>query len=129
MAVLKRKRGQFAVALTEALEDRGKDILWLAKQINMTYEHVRKLCRGLAFPSLSLLKNICRALDLKEDAMWQLIVADKVERKYGKTLPMESPSKSARASEIEPLLPKLTDEQFQDLLGMARLWVRRNRKR
>jgi hypothetical protein len=123
-----QNRGQFAVALTAALEDRGRDMLWLATQINKSYEHVRKLCRSLAFPSQRLLKEICRALELTEEDMWRLVITDKIEQKYGTSLPM-APGKSRRAVEIERLLPRLSDQQFRDLVGMARVWALRNNRR
>ena len=124
------KIGQFAAVVARALEDRGRGMPWLAKQVGSTYEHIRKLSHSLAFPSQRLLKEICRALNLNEEATWNLVVADKIERKYGRTVTAEKETgKTRRFHVIERLLPRLTEEQFQDLVGIATVWVQRNRKR
>jgi len=128
--VLLQKKGQFAVALDDALEDRGRGMPWLAKQVGSTYEHIRKLSHSLAFPSQRLLKEICRALELNEEATWNLVVADKIEQKYGRTvIAQKGTHKTGRYRVIERLLPRLTDEQFQDMVGMAKVWAQRNRRR
>ena len=128
--VLLQKKGQFAAVLADALEDQGRDMPWLAKQVGSTYEHIRKLSHSLAFPSQRLLKEICRALDLKEEATWNLVVADRIEQKYGRTVIAEKGTgKTERFLVIERLLPRLTEEQFQDMVGIAKVWAQRNRKR
>jgi hypothetical protein len=117
---------QFALALREKLEDKGKNMAWLAKEVDTTYEHARKICKGTAFPSRRLLKDICRTLNLKEEDMWRMVVSDKLRHKYGE-IPRELAGQSARSVKIERLLPKLTDEQFEDLLSLAEGWAQRNR--
>ena len=117
---------QFAVALKEKLEDKGKNMKWLAKEVGMTYEHARKLCRGVGFPSQRLLRDICHLLDLEEDDMWRIVVSDKLRHKYG-DIPRELAGQTERSVRIERLLPKLTDDQFEDLMRIAEGWAKRNR--
>ena len=110
---------------TEAETCRG----WPSRSARRT-KHIRKLSHSLAFPSQRLLKEICRALDLEEEATWNLVVADKIEREYGRTVTAEKgTAKTRKFLVIERLLPRLTEEQFQDLVGIATVWVQRNRKR
>lgn len=118
--------GQFAAVLTEILEDKKMSVMDLAKAIKTTYEHTRKVVRGLAFPSRYLLKDICKVLDLKEEDMWKLVVSDKIQFKYG-GIPEELAGKSPRFTQIERLLPKISEEQFESVLGMLEGWARRNR--
>lgn len=117
---------QFALALTERLEDKGKNMAWMAKELDMTYEHARKICKGTAFPSQRLLKDICRLMNLKEELMWRMVVTDKLRHKYG-DIPRESAGQTERSVRIERLLPKLTDDQFEDVVRMAEGWAKRNR--
>jgi len=117
---------QFALALRERLEDKGRDMAWLAKEVDTTYEHARKICKGTAFPSRRLLKDICRSLNLKEEDMWRMVISDKLRHKYG-DIPRELAGQTERSVRIERLLPKLTDDQFEDLMRMAEGWAKRNR--
>lgn len=117
---------QFSHSMLEGLEDKNQNVAWLAKEVGITYEHARKLGKGVAFPSRRLLRDICRVLGLKEEEMWRLVVSDKLREKYGE-IPTELAGKSQRALEVERLLPKITEEQYQSLLGMLEGWAKRNR--
>lgn len=122
--------GQFAVALTTAMEEKGWSLRNLSEELDTTYEHLRKLCRGMAFPSKYLLwegkKNICEILGLDREQMRRLVIADKIQSKYG-GIPFELSGKNPRFTKIERLLPNLTDDQFESMLGMLEGWDKRNR--
>jgi transcriptional regulator with XRE-family HTH domain len=119
--------GQFAVALNNKLEQKGWSVLRLAKELDATYEHVRKIAKGLTFPSMRFLKDLCRVLGLDYGEMARLVVADKIERKYG-GIPAELAGKDPRFTQIERLLPALSDEQFHTVLGILQDMDRRNRR-
>jgi transcriptional regulator with XRE-family HTH domain len=78
-----RIEGRFARALAERMNERGTSIRELAQQTGLTYEHIRKLAKGAAYPSGLALRELCRILALPESAMQELIVADRLEKKYG----------------------------------------------
>jgi len=118
----------FANAVNEAAHRKGMGIGGLAKELRVTYEHVRKLCRGLMFPSRYLLAEICRILELDAEAMRTLIVADKLQRKY-KGIPAELTGKSKRVAELEPYIDGLTDEQYDTVLDLVVGMKNRNRNK
>jgi hypothetical protein len=118
----------FADRLEECLEERGWSILTLAERAELTYEHARKLVRGLAFPSKRLLTVLCDLLGLHGEEIERLVIADKIRRKYG-TIPLEIAGKNPRFERFEHLLPKLTEDQFLDIYAVAEGIVRRSRQR
>lgn len=113
--------------LQECLEQKGWSIRRLAENAELTYEHARKLVRGIAFPSKRLLKTLCELLGLKYGEMEKLVVGAKIRRKYG-TIPMEIAGKNPRFERFEYLLPKLTAEQFEDIYAATEGIIRRNRR-
>jgi transcriptional regulator with XRE-family HTH domain len=82
-AVEIQPEGRFARALAERMNERDVPIRRLAEHTGLTYEHVRKLVKGAAFPSRLALRELCRILGLREPEMQELIVADRLEKKYG----------------------------------------------
>jgi hypothetical protein len=118
---------QFSHSMLERLEDKGHNVAWLAEQVDATYEHLRKIAKGIAFPSRRLLKDICRVLGLNEEDMWRLVISDKLRDKYGE-IPTELAGKSERMLKMERLIDKLTPEQFKILHGMAEGLVNQNRR-
>jgi hypothetical protein len=113
----------FAAALSDQMKVKGWDIAKLAREIETSYEYARRLTVGRSFPSRFMLKGISKMLGLDQDKMWTLIVSDKIQQKYG-SLPGQNP----RVSQLEPLLPDITEDQFQTVLGMVEGWAGRNRK-
>lgn len=118
--------GQFATILVDKLEAQQMSVMKLAEDLGRTYEHTRKLVRGLAFPSRYLLKDISKLLKLDDEEMWKLVVSDKIQTKYG-GIPEELSGKTPRFTQVERLLPKITEDQFQSLMGMLEGWAKRNK--
>ena len=73
----------FAAALSDAMKVKGWDIAKLSKELDVSYEYARRLTTGQSFPSRFMLKGICKMLDLDQGKMWNLVVSDKIQRKYG----------------------------------------------
>jgi hypothetical protein len=117
----------FAKALEEGLEAKGADIATLARELGTSYEYARQLVRGYTLPGKLLLKNICTVLDLDQEEMRKLVLGDKISKKYG-GIPPELTGKDPRFLEIERLLPQLTEEQFDFILGAVDGIARRNRR-
>ncbi len=59
--------GLFSEKVDARMKELGMDIGALSKEVDTTYEHTRKIVRGLANPSKLLLRAICRTLDLDFD--------------------------------------------------------------
>jgi transcriptional regulator with XRE-family HTH domain len=116
----------FARALTEALEAKQSNITELADKIDSSYEYVRQLTKGNALPGRHLLKAICGVLGLNYASTSNLVVGDKLSRKYGDDAYTKI-GKNPRFLEIERLLPQLTEEQFQFILGAIEGIAKRNR--
>ena len=119
--------GQFATAVKARLEEKGWSILHLAKELDITYEHVRRIVHGLAFPSKRFLRDLCEVLQLNFPQMEKFVVSDKIQRRFG-TIPLELAGKNPRFVTLERILPHLTDEQFESLPAMAQHMDRRNRE-
>jgi transcriptional regulator with XRE-family HTH domain len=83
LAVEIQPEGRFAQALADRMNERDVPVRQLAERTGLTYEHLRKLVKGDAFPSKLALREICRVLDLVFDEIHPLVVADRIEKKYG----------------------------------------------
>jgi transcriptional regulator with XRE-family HTH domain len=83
LAVEIHPEGRFAQALAERMNERDVPVRQLAERTSLTYEHIRKLVKGAAFPSKLALREICRVLDLPLERMQPFVVADRIEKKYG----------------------------------------------
>src|SRR5690242_14789460 len=104
--------GRFGHAFAQALEKHGTDLRELAAKLDGSYEHMRKVYKGLAYPSKYLLKEICKALKLDLAEMEQLVTKDKLERQFGSSLHTALGS-DPRMAEFEELVPHLTNEQVK----------------
>jgi transcriptional regulator with XRE-family HTH domain len=120
------KTWQFAMAISERLAEKDWDMADLARRIGTSYEYSRKLSKGLVVPSRDLLKKICEVLELDREKMWTLVIADKIKKQYG-NLPSALTGKDPRFMELEPLLSKLTQEQYETMLAMVEVLADRNR--
>lgn len=100
MAIELQPAGRFGTLLHTTLNQRDLSLRDLAKQIDSTYEHMRKLIRGLTYPSRYLLKELCAYLQIKEVEASKAILADRIQHKYGK-MPAILAGKNPELDEIE----------------------------
>ena len=110
LAVDFQPEGRFAQALVNAMNARDLTIRQLAERSGMTYEHIRKLAKGAAYPSKLALRELCHVLDLDERLMDTLAVADRLEKKYG-GIPHELAGKHPELSLLARWWDVLTEEQ------------------
>src|SRR5512140_3534973 len=75
--------GRLAQALADRMNVLDLTIRDVAARTGHTYEHVRKLVKGDAYPSRLALFELCRALQLNPAQMEEFAVADRLEKKYG----------------------------------------------
>src|SRR5437879_36011 len=121
-------KGRFAQALIAGLNEKGMTKNDLAAKLEISYEYVRKMEQGRGWPSRLLLKEICKLLGLKEEAMQDLIAEDQLEKKYGKA-GMKAIGKDPRAGQLESAgLKLLNKEQFGMVLNMVEGLSKGNRK-
>ena len=119
--------GRFGSALKEAVENKGISLSTLAMRVNATYEHMRKLVAGRAYPSVHLLQALATELGVSRTKFEELSEADKLHKKY-----RHLPKFLDIAPELEPfqpIIPKLSKEGQQTLLAMARTLLHQERAR
>jgi len=111
------EQGQFGEALQEALEKKGMAIQQFSEEIEVTYEHVRRLIKSMAFPSKPLLGRICQVLGLNKEETRLKVISDRLKHKYGdisQTLYGHDP----KLDKINRNLLKLNEEQLNMVARM-----------
>jgi hypothetical protein len=99
----------------------GISIRDVAQKVDVTYEQVRRIVNCGCKPSNTLLQLLCQLLDLDYPAMSKLMNEDIVEFKYGVTPAAPGP--------LAEIWDDLTPVQQEDLLLLAKSWVKRNREK
>jgi transcriptional regulator with XRE-family HTH domain len=127
MAIEVEAHGRFGNALSEALAKKGLSIRELAIKTDGTYEHMRKLLKGLAYPSKYLLKAICDVTGMKFSEAEALLTQDKMEHKFGKSAHLVM-KRDPRSAEFDELIPYLSDDQREMFLTQMRAVVKGNRR-
>jgi transcriptional regulator with XRE-family HTH domain len=82
-AVNSHSDGRLARALADRMNELDLTIKDVAGRSGLTYEHVRKLVKGDAYPSRLALRELCQVLQLQNADMNELAIADRLEKKYG----------------------------------------------
>lgn len=118
--------GRFSLELQKRMDEVGVSIRDVALNTGATYEHIRRIVRGLVTPSKYLLKEICVFLQMDLSEAQELVAADQLTKKYG-TMPERLAGKIEDLQPLEILWPYLTDEQKQTLTVQAKTLVERNR--
>lgn len=121
-------RGRFGNALATAMAHKNMSLRELAEKTEGTYEHMRKLLKGMAYPSKYLLKSICDVLGLKLTEMQKLVDGDKMEHKFGKNA-YTLLGKDPRMSDLEQVIPHLSDEQLEMFVTQMKAVMKNNRRK
>ena len=103
-------QGRLAQSLVERMNQLDLTLRQVAERTGLTYEHVRKLAKGAAFPSRLALRELCRVLGLDPAEMDRRAVADRLEKKYG-GIPHALAGKHPELSLLAPWWDLLTEEQ------------------
>lgn len=119
--------GRLARALAERMNQLDLSIKDLALRSGLTYEHVRKLAKGEAYPSRLALRELCRVLTLDDVQMDQLAIADRLEKKYG-GIPHALAGRHPELSLLEPWWDLLTEEQKDSFRIQIRSVAESNQK-
>src|SRR5579884_3289142 len=118
-------RAALGTRIDAAMQERGVSIRDLARKLEITYEHARRLARGEAVPSSYLLKAVCAYLKLPYEELQNIATSDRIRKKYG-TLPLELTGKNPELDPIERAWPYLTDDQKKTLITLAQALVQQN---
>jgi hypothetical protein len=118
---------RFAHSLQKRMDELEIDIKGLADKTESTYEHIRKIVRGQAFPSRYFLRILCHALDLNVDEMDELLVADRLESKFG-GIPAKLAGKDPTMLPLERIWGRLTRPQQDLILAQMLSFEQTNRR-
>lgn len=108
------------------MDAKGVSARELAGRVKITYEHVRKLIRGEAYPSQSLLTVVCSELGWDSTRATQLAQTDKIERKFG-GVPALLAGKNPELTEVERHWEYLNPEQKATVKVLIAALADRNR--
>lgn len=114
--------GRFGNALKGAVEASGMSLTQLAQKVDSTYEHMRKLVAGRAYPSVHLLRALANTLHADREKWSELIEADKLFRRY-KNLP-KFLNVSSTLEPFQAIVPRLSEANREVLLEMAKTLLR-----
>lgn len=109
-AVNSHSDGRLARALADRMNELELTIKDVASRSGLTYEHVRKLVKGEAYPSRLALRELCQVLKLEHGEMNELAVADRLEKKYG-GIPHALAGRHPELSLLERWWDLLTEDQ------------------
>jgi transcriptional regulator with XRE-family HTH domain len=112
--------------ISDRMQKLGLSIRDVSGNVDMTYEHVRRIVRGEALPSRFVLKPMCEYLGLNYKEADKLANADRIRKKFG-TIPLELAGKNPELEPIEKVWNKLTEQQKRDAISMIQGWARNNR--
>ena len=119
--------GRFSTALKEALDRPGLSLAELAEAVDSTYEHMRKLVGGRAYPSQNLLIKLARVTHADLETWEEHVEWDKIHEQYGCIPDCVKPRE-----EMVPfakLIPRLSQTGRSVVLGAAKALLEAQRKR
>lgn len=97
----------------------------LKDRLEVSYEQVRRVTRGLCAPSPELLREMAIVLQLDEEELEGLRVGDDARKRYGKALAVIC-KKNPELGPIELVWPFLTGDQKKSIVTTAEAYVRSN---
>lgn len=113
---------RFVPALNEAIKRRGVTVVELAQRVDSSYEHMRRLTCGQAYPSRRLLRSLADQLGQDFESLEMLIEWDKIHDEYGcipKFLECREETKLFRN-----LVPKLSPMGQEIVLAAAKIMLK-----
>ena len=119
-------RGTFALELKRLMSEHDPplDIKKLADSMSLSYEHVRKIVRGLSVPTRFIILALAAYFDVDSAELEAIAKADLFKRKYGEEF--EIPASSPGLREIVSEWGKLTGVQKEALLTMLEAFIAQN---
>jgi transcriptional regulator with XRE-family HTH domain len=109
-----------------AMEQKGVTIRQLSMDMEMAYEHIRKIVRGMSLPGKPLLKQICLRLGLDYKELHQAWIGDDIHRRFG-DIPTEISGKKPGMVKMEQYWDDLSPDHQKDITDMVIKWARQDR--
>lgn len=110
--------------ISKKLAEKDLEILDLAKELEVSYEHARRIVKGLGVPSKPILRIICTYLGMNYKEAEKMVTVDKIQKKYG-GIPLELSNKKPGLEPIERVWDSLTPSQQRDAVTLIQGWARR----
>lgn len=127
--IAKPKFRQLSLRIAAELKSRSMTIdnLYdlLKERLEVSYEQVRRVTKGLSAPSQELLREMALVLELDEQELETLRVADDARKRYGKALAAIC-KKNPELGPIELVWPFLTGDQKKSIVTTAEAYIRSN---
>lgn len=99
----------------------------VAKRLGTSYEYVRRIAKGKAVPSESMVKALAGVLRMDATELERHATADRIRFKFG-TIPLELAGKNPELEPLERIWNLLTKEHKLDLIAQAQVWAERDRE-
>ena len=112
MAITQERLGFFNARFEQRVNEKGVSIRELAREVGVTYEHIRKLISGYCLPSDSLLEKLCGPLGLSKIEMRERVVKDRFIFRYGDAA-WTVCGLDPRAAPFYILVPLLSEQQWK----------------
>lgn len=116
--------GRFGTAFHKALVDKGFSLVEFARQIDANYEHLRKIFKGITFPSKRILPVICAPLKLNVGQMEVILAQDRMESKLGKKAFQAASGRNQHAGEFDALLPHMSEKNIALIVAQMKMMVK-----
>jgi predicted transcriptional regulator len=121
--------GRFGTAFHKALVEKGMTLVEFARQIDANYEHLRKVFKGITYPSKRMLEVICKPLKLNVAQMEVLLAQDRMEKKLGKKAFNAASGRNEHASEFDALLPHMSEGDINLIIAQMKTMVKQKKVR
>ena len=109
-----------------AMDEQGVSIKDLARKIDTTYEHTRRIVKGEGVPSKYVLKLICQELGIPYKEAERAATADRIKKRFG-DIPLELSGKNPELEPIAHAWNHLSEDQKKDATSMIVTWAKRNK--
>jgi transcriptional regulator with XRE-family HTH domain len=113
--------GGFGLLMQASMKERGMTLVDVAKAAGISYEHARRLAKGLTPPSRALTEVVSRLLGFDAGHAWDAAQSDRLHKKFGIQLDRTASGKGhPRVEECRNMLIALTPVQYQAVLSILR---------
>lgn len=126
-----KRTGKFALLVQEAMKDQSMSLKDLNESLGITYEHVRKIVKGLTIPSAETAKKFAEVLKLNIKELVDTAMEDKLISKFG-SVASKVAGRNPELDPIDAVWDLLTPDDKQEIFGLVNMKAnhrRANQKR
>jgi hypothetical protein len=117
---------KFATLVQDAMAKQRVSIRDMQDVTGMTYEHTRKLVKGLAHPSPNIIRAFAEKLQLNADELEKMSVEYRIKSRYGRVSSVLA-GISPRMEALAAVEPFLNERDIEELVSLANMKARINR--